>query len=463
MSVRFAAANPLNTLHSPNALWRPSQDKECSRRSFSKMCPQRNWSCDEQDPPEQRFRLSVNMRDISGLTPACHTPMLKWLTEYGKHFLFGFGKLSSPLGMHCTFQSKVKTEKPEKRKLQKLAEEHRRILDKILVTYGHLEPNITHEKNHDSAVASFTSTQFHISNYEYYLARYHDTAPICEPNITSAGTILANAPVRSSVRVVNTFELKLSTPANVLRRGAFWRRSASSSRVREGRPSALSTPSNVTATLSFVETVVQLKHPVRGSAKVARGSAKVHENVHPFLTSSKKRSSARWEWANVASLALLIVTFALKMRPAMNSDGKGTEHVEDGFAVSSTECGPQQQETEESVPQREALGDLPSDNPKEDIRDEAIDDAGIEHSAAVTGTGTTVDEVSEARRHSEEVSDARRSSEEKAAEAIEDVCEEEDLHDDWLVVEHPEVDFLPDLDEQMDLDEELEKCEEATC
>lgn len=47
---------------------------------------------DENDPLAQRWQWGMNTAHVSGMTPSCRAPMLKWLAEYARRFVYGSGE-----------------------------------------------------------------------------------------------------------------------------------------------------------------------------------------------------------------------------------------------------------------------------------------------------------------------------------------------------------------------------------
>jgi len=107
--------NPVNELYNLNTMWRASHYDE-ARKTIIKTrrgqeiatTEQRMYlNYDEKDPPEQRWRWGMNMAHVSGMTPSCRAPMLKWIAEYTKRFVFGLGMLNASLAGPVTISCKV--------------------------------------------------------------------------------------------------------------------------------------------------------------------------------------------------------------------------------------------------------------------------------------------------------------------------------------------------------------------
>lgn len=115
--------NPVNDLYNMNTMWRKSHYDE-SRKvpSWSKSGANMYLDYDESDPPSQRYQMGMNTAHVSGMTPSCRAPMLKWITEYARRFIFGSEpdeesfKSTSPYTSRCLEHLGRKRVKRVKRK-----------------------------------------------------------------------------------------------------------------------------------------------------------------------------------------------------------------------------------------------------------------------------------------------------------------------------------------------------------
>lgn len=80
--------DPVNALYNVKTMWRRSHYDE-RRKSKSRRGTNMYLDYDETDPPSQRWHWGMNTAHVSGMTPSCRAPMLEWLVEYARRFVFG--------------------------------------------------------------------------------------------------------------------------------------------------------------------------------------------------------------------------------------------------------------------------------------------------------------------------------------------------------------------------------------
>merc|ERR1719159_13332 len=71
-----------------NTMWRRSHYDEI-RKAAAGSRHQMYLDYDENDPVGQRWQWGMNTAHVSGMTPSCRAPMLKWIAEYSRRFVFG--------------------------------------------------------------------------------------------------------------------------------------------------------------------------------------------------------------------------------------------------------------------------------------------------------------------------------------------------------------------------------------
>lgn len=103
--VNAHVVNPVNELYNLNTMWRSSHYDEARKNAYTGRRLYLNYN--EEDPPGQRWRWGMNMAHVSGMTPSCRAPMLKWISEYTKQFVFGFGALNGSMDGPYNVQCKV--------------------------------------------------------------------------------------------------------------------------------------------------------------------------------------------------------------------------------------------------------------------------------------------------------------------------------------------------------------------
>jgi len=110
--VQARVVDPVDERYNLNTMWRMSHYDEARKNRYGGRL---YLDYDEKDPPGQRWQWGMNTAHVSGMTPVCRAPMLKWIAEYAKRFVFGFRAENesdletSPHSVRCQGQMRHKS------------------------------------------------------------------------------------------------------------------------------------------------------------------------------------------------------------------------------------------------------------------------------------------------------------------------------------------------------------------